>query len=312
MADSMRSVLTSPTAAGGVMLGERDAPEGGDVLIAVEYFSLNRGELRSAPSKPAGTPIGWDLAGVVERSRTDRLAPGQRVVAFSRAQDGWAEQVAVPADDVAPIPDGVTTEVAASLPVAAGTALASLDAGAINLAGRRVLITGATGGVGAFAVQLAAAMGAHVTAQVRRDDQADAVKAQGAHEVVVTSDGAALSSVDPFRMVIDGIGGDLLSASLARLDNDGLAVTYGATGGGASVPIGALIGKGRASVRGLNLYAASQVEAPRSWLSRLLSLTAAGAVRPPIERRGSWNDVGAIASELIARKFTGKAVLAVD
>src|SRR5438045_8629960 len=96
----------------------------------------------------------------------------------------WAERVAVPTHALAELPDKVTFSQAATFPVAGLTALYALAKGGLLL-DRRVLITGATGGVGDFAVQLARLAGAHVTAAARRADQVAGLRALGAHEVTV-------------------------------------------------------------------------------------------------------------------------------
>ncbi|MEM9193139.1 MAG: zinc-binding dehydrogenase [Myxococcota bacterium] len=301
----MRSVLTHPDKI--CVLGERDlrAAGPGEARIRVRAFSLNRGELRFATNKAEGSPIGWDLAGELE--------DGTRVVGFSRRMEGWAEEVVLPEGDFAPLPEEVSFSQACALPVAAGTALACLDALGANLLGHRVLVTGVTGGVGGFAVSLAREAGAEVTAQVRRESDIEYAKGLGAHRVVVTSDGAELGSDASYRLVVDGIGGALLHGSLNALDPDGLAVSYGETGGQKeALALASLYGKGRASLRGLNLYAVSDRVPPRDWLGRLVSLVAQGRLRPDLVERGSWTGIGEAAAALIHRKFRGKAVVFVD
>jgi hypothetical protein len=141
----------------------RDVPDpvplGGEVLVRVRAVSLNRGEVLDLPGKARGTVAGWDLAGVTE--------DGTRVAGLLRS-GAWAELAAVPVAMLAEIPDGVSDAQAAALPTAGLTALRSLELGGLLL-GRRVLVTGATGGVGRFAVQLARASGADVTPHVRGD-----------------------------------------------------------------------------------------------------------------------------------------------
>jgi NADPH2:quinone reductase len=306
MSVTVRAVLTNPDAPGAVELASRTRrdPSPGERVIRVRAFALNRGELRFATGKPAGTPIGWDIAGELE--------DGTRVVGFSAAQDGWAEEVVLPEEAFAPLPDGVGFEVACALPVAAGTALACVDAAGVGLVGRRVLVTGVTGGVGGFAVRLARLAGAEVVAQVRKPEQVPYAEGLGADEVVVTADGAAFADLAPVRAFIDGVGGALFTSGLPALERDGVAINYGVTGDAqVALPLGVMLGKGRARIRGLNLYAVSEKEPPAEWLPRLLRLVADGRLEVDHTVLGDWSAVGQAAEDLVERRFTGKGVLTV-
>ena len=161
--------------------GPRPHPRRGEPR-RVRAISLNRGE--SAPPCRRGLAPRWDLAGHVERAADGhRTQVGARVVGLL-PEGAWAERVAVPAHALAELPEKVTFSQAATFPVAGLTALHALSKNGPLLA-RRVLVTGATGGVGDFAVQLARLGGAHVTAIARRADQVPALRQLGAHEVTV-------------------------------------------------------------------------------------------------------------------------------
>src|ERR1700710_233048 len=159
------------------------SPAHHEALVEVRAFSLNRGELSSFARNKEGWIPGQDIAGVVLRQAADGKGPtaGARVVALVD-EFGWAERVAVPNHRMATLPTEVSFAQAATLPVAGLTALRTLRFGG-PLVGRRLLITGAAGGVGTLAVQIAARSGAHVTAVIGRPERAVGLRELGATEV---------------------------------------------------------------------------------------------------------------------------------
>src|SRR5499427_1752374 len=182
-----RAVVVDPEASGRLVIRPIAAPvpDRGEAVVRVRAISLNRGEVRRSTMAAAGWRPGWDIAGEVERPAANGSGPrvGARIVGLL-PEGAWAERVAVPTHAIAALPDKVTFSQAATFPVAGLTALYALAKGGL-LVGRRVLVTGATGGVGDFAVQLARLAGAHVTAAARRQDQVAALRALGAHDVTV-------------------------------------------------------------------------------------------------------------------------------
>ena len=185
-------------------------PQRNEALVAVHAISLNRGELRSVRNNGEGWVPGQDVGGVVLKQAEDGSGPpaGARVVALTD-EFGWAQRVAVPGHRMAVLPDNVSFAQAATLPVAGLTALRTLRHGA-PLLGKRVLITGAAGGVGTIAVQLAARSGARVTAVVGRAERAAGMKEFGALEVIEGIDKAQ----GRFGLILELAGG----ASLAHAD----------------------------------------------------------------------------------------------
>lgn len=310
---NLKAFFTQPQAVGAIELGERHRPvaESNQVLVRVTHFSLNRGELNFARTGTAGRPLGWDVAGVVEEPARSGQGPGvgARVVGFSRASQGWAEWVALDTRDVAVIPPGVDSAVAASLPVAALTALYALERGE-RLLGSRVLVTGASGGVGGFAVTLGALMGAQVVAQLRSASQVEATKALGASQVVVDELGDETAAAGPFRLIVDGLGNELTGRALQALSPDGIAVLYGVTAGQhLTVSPGLMLATGTGRIEGFNLFRQSEIESVSRGLDRLLGLVARGQMAVTIEEQAGWNEAPAVAQRLLDRKFSGKAVL---
>lgn len=306
------AVLVEPSARGHVVLKKVEAPvaRAGEALVRVHATSLNRGEIRFAGQGAAGRRIGWDFAGVVERAADDVPGPavGTRVVGMLRT-GAWAEVIAAPVEALAALPAGVDFARAATLPVAGLTALYGLDR-AHGLLGRKVLITGGTGGVGHFGIQLARLGGAQVIATVRRAEQAALVRDAGAHEVVIGEDQQMLRAAGPFDHVLDGVGGNTLAAALASLAKNGSAVVYGATGGG-EIPLDAraFYPTGGASLYGFILFHELLSNPAGLGLARLARLLDDGRLRAPIEVEGKLGELPELAQRLEDRAFTGKAVV---
>lgn len=314
----MRKLISSPSATGGLAFTEAQIPQPlpNECLVRVATFSMNRGEVSFAQrDEYAGKSIGWDVAGIVEETATDGSGPqaGTRVVAFCTRMDGWAEYVAIPSNFLAAIPDAVSDAMAATLPVAALTALHCVEKGT-RLLGSRVLCTGATGGVGLFAIQLVKLMGADAIAQVRKPEQVDFVRSFGADDVVVTSSGEEAKQFAPYRLIVDGVGGEILGNLTKFVAKGGIIVNYGSTGGNETkfAPSSLHQNGGQHSIYGLTLYTEVEFESASSGLTRLLKLVERGKLKTHIGREDSWDNAGKIAAELLDRKFTGKAVLRVS
>src|SRR6266851_2921783 len=211
----MLAIVNTPAGSEPVAIREVAEPDlrPDEALVAVHAFSLNRGELRLFQVRPEGWRPGQDIAGVVVRAASDASGPaaGMRVVALCD-WEGWAERAAVPTHRMAPIADNVSFAAAAALPVAGLTALRALRHGA-PLLGKRVLITGAAGGVGNLAVQLAARSGARVTGIVGSRDRGAVVASLGAHETV---DGIDQAQGD-FALILESVGGASLATAIKKL-----------------------------------------------------------------------------------------------
>jgi len=286
-----------------------------EAIVKVSTISVNRGELRRAERVADGeTQIGWDFAGTISEIAADGSGPpaGTRVVGFSTRMEGWSEFVPVQSNYLATIPDNVSDAQAATLPVAGLTALHAVDA-ATALIGRNALITGATGGVGAFAVQLAAIGGANVSAQIRQSEHRGFIERLGDFPVVVTATGREFELEASYRLIIDGVSGPILANAISALAPDGVCVCYGVTDAPEiPVDIGQFMRIGLARILGFHLYAKSESSPPSDNLPRLLALVGEGRLNCVIEREASWSEVGRVAQDLIDRRFLGKAVLHLD
>ncbi len=312
---TIRAVVVTPEAPAHLALGTVEAPVAGpaSTLVRVKAISLNRGEVNGAQHAAAGARPGWDLAGIVEQAAADGSGPpvGTRVVGFLPS-GAWAEVVAVPTYALAPLPHEVTFAQAATLPVAGLTALFGLEK-AGGLLGRRVLVTGASGGVGDFAVQLAREAGAQVVALVRSEARAGRASEVGASVVAIGEDASAAAEYGPYDLVIDGVGGAVLASALPLLALDGLAVAYGRTVGPTiTFDLGQFFGKGGLRLYGFILFHEVVRQPAGAGLARLAALIEAGRLHPHISVEQSWTEIGTVAQQLLDRAYPGKAVLHVD
>ena len=309
---SNRGVVVDPAAPGRLVVSSvpDPAPDRSEAFVRVRAISLNRGEVRRAGMAPAGWRPGWDLAGEVERAAADGSGPraGARVVGML-GEGAWAERVAVPTHALAELPDKVTFSQAATLPIAGLTALYALAKGG-SLLGRRVLVTGATGGVGDFAVQLARLAGAHVTATARRAEQVAALRALGAHDVTVGDDIPASPKYD---VILDSVGGRTLGTALAALERGGTCVNFGVSATSeVTFDVRTFFTAGRTTLYGFYVFAELGAEPAGVGLRRLASLVAAGQLTPHISVERPWKEIAQVAQDLMARRYPGKAVLLVD
>jgi NADPH:quinone reductase-like Zn-dependent oxidoreductase len=285
-------------------------PQPDQALVAVQAISLNRGEVRRLPSSRPGALHGWDLAGVVERAAADGSGPreGARVVGLLNP-GAWAQRAAVPTRMLAELPEGVSVEAASTLPVAALTALKALDVCGLVL-GRRVLVTGASGGVGRFAVQLAALAGARVTGVSASPERARGLRQLGADEIVHELSGEG----EGFDAILEGVGGATLGAAMLRVAPRGTIVSFAP-----SDPSDVTFPSdwyGRAAGAQLRAFRVFQeldaVGGATRDFERLLGLLAAGKLDPQIDLRLSWRQAAEAIEALNERRIAGKAVLTVD
>lgn len=204
----------------------------GQVLVSVRAAGINgldwkvrEGYVRDAFPIPLPATLGIELAGVVEAvgAGTSRFKVGDRVMGPLGGLGAYAELVAVDEAKLALIPDAMDDHTAAALPVAALAAWQSLQLAGPVIAGQRVLVHGAAGGLGAFAVQFAKQQGAYVVATAAGKDVA-AVRALGADEVIDFQAQRFEDEVGEIDLVLDYVGGEVLERSWQVLSPTGVVV----------------------------------------------------------------------------------------
>jgi NADPH:quinone reductase-like Zn-dependent oxidoreductase len=282
------------------------APRADEALVDVEAYSINRGEILSLASGIQDPP-GKDIAGRVLQAAADGSGPpvGTRIVAHVE-QGGWAEQVAVPTTRLAVLPDAIPADVAAALPLAGLTALRLLrEAGGV--AGRRVLLTGASGGVGHYFVELAAAVGTKVTAISSTPARGERLLALGADAVVTSVEDA----VGPFDVAIDSVGGDVFGQTLLKLARGGLMLWYGQASLEPARADFFAVGQGPidVTIRSLNYW--TEADRDGEDLATLVDLVAAGRLHPEIGATADWTDTPHLLAAVRDRQVRGNAVATV-
>lgn len=317
MTEQVKAIVVDPNAPGklSVQLATLAPARPNELTVRVTAISLNRGETKRAVTQSeAGARPGWDFAGVVEEAAQEGGGPqaGTRVVGYLLS-GAWAGRVRVPVQNVAALPDGVSDAQAATLPVAGLTALHALRQGGLLL-GQKVLVDGASGGVGHIAVQLAAASGAIVCGHVRREEMRGAIAQWCNGGVAVGASIEAARTHGPFHLVLDSVGGQTLASAMTMLRPTGTCVTFGVSEAPtATFESGTFFRQGGARLIGLIIFEElARVEPARIGLALLADLVARKVLKPSIEVEAPWTDIGRVATDLMERKFSGKAVLHVS
>jgi NADPH:quinone reductase-like Zn-dependent oxidoreductase len=286
---------------------EKPAPAAGQVLVRVRAASVNRGDLDGltprpqfvrlfiglrAPRQPR---IGLDAAGEVEAvgPGVTRFKPGDRVFGdmFSFGAGSFAEYVCAPERAFLPIPTGMTFEVAATLPHSANLGVQGLRLrnGRTIKAGDRVLVDGASGNVGPFAVQIARAAGAEVTG-VARAEKLDFVRSLGADHVIDYTTTDYTKTGKRYDWIVDTDSHHSLLAVRRALVPGGVYVTLGGTSWPILASILAAPFISRAVGRRMGLLLWWKPFNPPD-VARVTELIAAGEVTPAIDRSYSLDEI---------------------
>jgi NADPH2:quinone reductase len=289
---------------------ELSAPAPGEVRVELAFAGVNpidsyvaRGLV--AADGPLPRTVGGEASGLVDGRPVLVTGAG-----LGSTRDGvWAGAANVPETAVVPLPDGVGLQTAGAMGVAGLTAWHTLNLAEVG-PGDRVLVLGAGGGVGLTAVSLAVAMGATVWGQTGSTGKAEAIRRQGAHDVLVT-DASGLAGALADRaptVVLDGLGGGFTAAAVQALAPRGRLVLFGtSTGSTSTMELQPLYRKGLRLLGygGLILTDAER----REGLAEALTAVADGRMRIPIDRVLPLEEVAEAFRLIGDRAVTGKIVL---
>lgn len=305
----MRALVVDHSTPGGLAFAEvpEPVPAPNEALIEVKAISLNPGELSYLlPAAADGDIIGWDAAGVVVRAAADGSGPAVGTPVTSLKWTGaWAGLRTAETRWIGTLPAGADFGLAATIPVAAGSALSGLRRFG-SLLGRRVMVTGATGAVGRFAVQLARRAGARVVAVARSSASEKELRALGADEVVSTP-----SEYEGFvDGVIDTIGGPTLVEAYTHLATGGVLVAVGgASGQPIELAFDTLSGNPEIPYRRMEsfiLVGEQDLAADLTWLAHEIG---AGRLVSDVDTRADWSRAPEFAAAFARGERIGKVVL---
>jgi NADPH:quinone reductase-like Zn-dependent oxidoreductase len=294
---------------------KKPSPAADEALVKVLAVSVNPADWRSMRAKPFFSRatlgllrpkhriLGGDIAGRVEAVGSDvnQFKPGDEVYAnlLDHGNGGFAEYVSVPVEAMSFKPANLSFEEAAAVPMAGVTALQGLRHHGEIRAGQRVLINGASGGIGTFAVQIAKSYGSEVTG-VTSTRNIDLVGSLGADHVVDYTATDFFRSGRRYDLILDTIGNLSVRDLRRALVEGGQAAVVGFTS------VAKLIG---VSLRGGKDIAIVSAHVATTDLEYLANLIEAGKVRPHIDRRYPFADIPAAISYLEQGHARGKVVV---
>ena len=279
----MQAVVSTPGGERWAELREVPEPEPGpdELLVQVHAAGINRGELMLVQTRDDFRP-GQEIAGVVAAGPRS----GERVVGLADWH-GWAPYATVPEHRTVPLPDDIDFATAAALPMAGGTALNLIRLGG-DLLGRNVTVTGASGGVGVIAVQLARLAGANVTAVSAVDEQAP----------------------DGQHLILESVGGASLDRAIAKVAAGGLILAFGNSSKvPSSIDFRAFAGRDRVRIQ--SFFSAHYEHLAADNLRTLLGLVADGRLAVRVGLETPLAEVNDALDALSERRVDGKAILRV-
>ena len=305
-------------------LEENALPEG-EVTVAVEWSDLNyKDGLACTPNGRVvfkyPMTIGIDFAGTVLESSDSRYAAGDSVVATgydlgTAHPGGYAERVRVPADWLAPLPDGMTSEEAMTLGTAGITAAMSVDViekGGVGPDAGPVIVSGATGGVGSTAVAMLSARGYEVHASTGKSAEHDFLRALGATEILDREELAAESrrpiERERWAAAVDPVGGSTTASILRQTKYGGVVALSGLTGGvGVETNVMPFILRGVTLVGVESVFWPSE-DRPRLW-ARMAEDFSNRDLLDLVEARIGLEDISDAAAKILAGGVRGRILV---
>jgi NADPH2:quinone reductase len=298
-------------------------PAAGEIVVQVSAAGVNfpdalmvMGQYQVRPPLPF-TP-GGEAAGVITAVAADvvHLQVGQRVVVFTRT-GAFAERVCAPASAATILPEAVTSEVAATLPLAFGTAMHALIDRAHLVKGETLLVLGASGGVGLAAVMIGKALGARVIAAASSAEKLAVCQSHGADACINYSTESLRDRLKELTggrgpdVICDPVGGALTEPAFRSIAWGGRHLVIGFAGGAIpSLPLNLPLLKG-ASVVGVFWGAFEQREpaANARHLAQLLEWVAQGIIAPVVSAKYPLSNGAAALRDILERRVVGKVVI---
>jgi NADPH:quinone reductase len=287
-------------------------PGPGEHIVDIAYASVNpldvwisQGSVGAAASNLPWTP-GTEATGHVDGRPVLVRGGGLGVMRPGL----YCSRIAVHDYCLVPVADGLDLAQVAAMPVAGITAWQALHGRAQITADDRVLVLGASGGVGALAIQLAKAAGATAWGQTGSSAKVEGIKANGADHVVVTGADGLESAVESFQptVILDALGGPFTDAAIGAIDNKGRLVVYGTSNAErVSINLRRLYRKGVSLLGYAGLV--DTADEQRIALDTLLAMMAAGTLRVPVGDVLPLSAAAVAHARILGRRVEGKIVL---
>lgn len=289
-----------------VVMSEVPEPAAGanQVLVAVEATSVNRGETFQLEDPAPGWRPGKDFAGTVIEAAADGSGPrvGTRIVGHG-SHSCWAQRVAIDTERVVPLPDSLSSEAAAALPLAGITALRLARSARLS-PGTSVLMTGASGGVGHYFAELASLAAAHLTAIVGTEQRGSRLRGFGTETLTDVAEAGA-----GFDVGMDSVGGTSLAQVRRRVDPRGRIIWFGQASREPAVVDFFEWVDGTAAAPIIQFHYETSDRPLRRDLATLVALCVADKLHPVLDRVRPAAEAAAAIEDLRQRRILGNLTM---